>query len=268
MNAQPGDIAHLIDPRGKSYLVQLKPGAQFQSHHGVIPHEAILGKPWGRRVFSHLEKPFLVLQPSLNDLLLRLRRATTIMYPKDIGFLLVNMNIGPGQRVLEAGSGSGGLTIALAHAVGSQGQVFSYDARAENQEVARRNVERLGLSDRVTFKVRDVSEGFDEQEIDALFLDLPNPHDYLPQTRAALKPSGFFGSLLPTVNQVSLLLDALESHSFAFPEVCEILLRYYNPVGQRLRPKQRMVAHTGFLIFARKMQTKETELHPTGDPHA
>ncbi|RME06811.1 MAG: tRNA (adenine-N1)-methyltransferase, partial [Anaerolineae bacterium] len=182
-----------------------------------------------------------------------LRRSTTIMYPKDIGFLLMKMDIGPGKQVLEAGSGSGSLTIALAYYVGPEGRVYSYEARPENQQLARQNVERVGLSERVVFKVRDVAEGFDERNMDALFLDLPNPFDYLPQVRAALKPGGFFGSLLPTTNQVSLLLQALEREGFGYPEVCEVLLRHYNPVGERLRPHQRMIAHTGFLIFARNL---------------
>ncbi len=214
-------------------------------------HDDLIGHPWGRQAHSHLGKPFLVLQPNLNELLLNLRRATTIMYPKDISFILFNMTIGPGQRVLEAGSGSGGLTIALAHTVGTQGHVYSYESRRKFQAVARQNVESLGLAERVTFKQRDIEEGFDEQDVDALFLDLPNPEDYLAQARGALKAGGFFGSLLPTANQVTELLSALEEHQFSFVEVCETMLRYYNPVAERMRPKHRMVAHTGYLIFAR-----------------
>ncbi len=256
--AQPGEIAQLIGPRNKTFIVQLKPGERLQTHNGIIEHADLIGQSWGRQVSSHLGKKFLVLQPNLNEVLLNLRRATTIMYPKDIGFILMNMAIGPGQRVLEAGSGSGGFTIALAHAVGPDGHVFSYEAREENQEVALDNVKRVGLADRVTFKQRDIEEGFDETGMDALFLDLPNPEDYLAQARAALKPGGFFGSLLPTTNQVGLLLNALESKDFKFVEVCEIMLRYYNPVGKRLRPEHRMIAHTGYLIFARPIEIAST----------
>jgi len=249
--AEAGDIAHLIGPRGKSFIVRLKTGVKFQTHQGAIDHDDLIGQPWGRQVKSHLGKRFVVLEPNLNDLLLNLKRSTTIMYPKDIGFILVNMAIGPGQRVLEAGSGSGAFTIALAHTVGPNGQVYSYERDAKKQVVARENVDRVGLSDRVAFKIRDVEQGFEEDGIDALFLDLPNPEDYLLQVKAALKQGGFFGSLLPTMNQVTLLLNALEINNFAFVEVCEMLIRYYNPVAKRLRPKQRMIAHTGFLIFAR-----------------
>jgi tRNA (adenine57-N1/adenine58-N1)-methyltransferase catalytic subunit len=250
-NAIEGDIAHLIGPRGKSFIIKLTPGDLLQTHHGMIYHDDLIGQAWGRRVPSHLGRDFLVLQPNLNELLLNLPRATTIMYPKDIGFILVNMAIGPGQRVLEAGSGSGAFTIALAHSVGPNGHVYSYEAKKSKQDVARKNVKQVGMSERVTFKARDAADGFDESGIDALFLDLPNPEDHLGQVREALKPGGFFGSLLPTMNQVTQLLEALEANQFAFVEVCEMLIRYYNPVAERLRPKHRMVAHTGFLTFAR-----------------
>lgn len=249
--AQEGDIAQIIGPRDKTFIVQLKPGGRLQTHNGMIEHDDLIGQSWGRQVLSHLGKNFLVLQPNLNVLLLNLRRATTIMYPKDIGFILVNMAIGPGQRVLEAGSGSGSFTIALAHTVGPDGHVFSYEIREDNQKAARENIEQVGFADRVTFKQRDIVEGFDETGVDALFLDVPNPEDYLQQVRAALKPGGFFGSLLPTTNQVGLLLKTLEKSNFKFIEVCEVLLRYYNPISKRLRPENRMIAHTGYLIFAR-----------------
>jgi tRNA (adenine57-N1/adenine58-N1)-methyltransferase len=192
-----------------------------------------------------------LLQPGLGDILKETRRNTQIIYPKDIGFILLTMGIGPGVRVIEAGTGSGALTTALAWAVGPQGQVYSYETRQEMQNLARKNLERVGMQERVTFKLRDIAEGFDETGVDALFLDLPNPFDYMAQVRQALKPGGYFGTLLPTANQVSKLLIALYQHEFAFTEVCEMMLRFYKPVADRFRPTDRMIAHTGYLIFAR-----------------
>jgi len=249
----PGDIALLISAQNKRFLVNLTHGGKLETHRGILQHDDLIGIPWGSRVLSHLGSPFLLLQPSLADILLETRRNTQIMYPKDIGFILITMGIGPGSRVLEAGTGSGSLTTALAFAVGSTGAITSYDSRSEMQRLAQKNLERVGLSDRVTFKHRDILQGFDETDMDALFLDLPTPHDYLTQARAALKPGGYFGSILPTTNQVTMLLVALKRERFGFIDVCEIILRYYKPVPERLRPTDRMVAHTGYLIFARSI---------------
>jgi tRNA (adenine57-N1/adenine58-N1)-methyltransferase len=251
--AQPGDIAILISAQNKRFLINLSPELRLETHRGILYHNDLIGMPWGTRVLSHLGSPFLLLQPSLADILLETRRNTQIMYPKDIGFILITMGIGPGVRVLEAGTGSGSLTTALAFVVGSTGQVFSYETRPEMQRLAQKNLERVGLASQVTFKMRDIVEGFDETDVDALFLDVPNPQDYLAQVRSALKQGGYFGSILPTTNQVSLLLVALKREGFGFIDVCEILLRYYKPVPDRLRPTDRMVAHTGYLIFARSI---------------
>jgi tRNA (adenine57-N1/adenine58-N1)-methyltransferase len=202
-------------------------------------------------VFSHLHHPFFLLIPSTDDLIRDIKRSSQIMYPKDIGFILMKMSIHPGLAVVEAGTGSGGMTTVLAQAVGAEGHVYSYDVRADMQNLARKNLERVGLADRVTFMLRDIAEGFDEVDADVLFLDVPNPWDYMAQARRALKGGGFFGSILPTTNQVSDLLVALRRDSFDFLEVCEVLIRYYKTVPARLRPMDRMVAHTGFLVFGR-----------------
>ncbi len=252
-----GDIAELVGLRHKHFIITLKAGAKFETHRGVLLHDDLIGKPWGTQVFSHMGSPFFLLQPSLADLLTDLPRSTQILYPKDIGFILVTMGIGPGKKVIEAGTGSGSMTIALAYSVSTEGRVISYEVRPDMQNLAKKNLERVGLASRVDFKLRDLQEGCDETDGDAFFLDLPNPFDYIPQVRAALKPGGFVCSLLPTVNQVEQLLVALRRERFAFIEVCEILVRYYKAEPTRLRPTDRMVAHTGFLIFGRRIEPSE-----------
>lgn len=257
--AREGDIAELVGLRHKRFIITLKAGSKFETHRGVLQHDDLIGRSWGTQVFSHLGAAFYLMQPTLADILLDLPRTTQILYPKDIGFILVNTGIGPGKRVLEAGTGSGSMTIALAHAVGPEGRVTSYEVRPDMQNLARKNLERVGLGARVDFKLRDIQEGFDETDADAFFLDVPNPWDYIAKVRDSLKPGGFIACLVPTFNQVSDLLLALRRESFAFVEVCEILLRYYKPEPSRLRPTDRMVAHTGFLIFGRRIEPGEDQ---------
>jgi tRNA (adenine57-N1/adenine58-N1)-methyltransferase len=179
------------------------------------------------------------------------------MYPKDIGFILVTMGIGPGHTVMEAGTGSGSMTTALAYAVGPTGHVISYEVKPDVQNLARKNLNRFGLAERVDFKLRDIQEGVDETDADSFFLDVPNPYDYTVQVRAALKPGGYLCCLLPTFNQVEKTLYSLRRENFAFIEVCEIMLRYYQAEPTKLRPTDRMVAHTGFLIFARRIEPSQ-----------
>ena len=251
--AHVGDIAQLISAQNKRFIFRLVVDGKFETHRGYLSHNDLIGKSWGSRVFTHMGSPFVLLQPSMADILVETRRNTQIMYPKDIGFILLAMDVSPGKHILEAGTGSGSFTTALASAVGPSGRVTSYESRPEFQHLAHKNLDRLGLADRVDFKLRDIAEGFDERNIDAVFLDLPNPQDYIPQAKEALKPGGYLGNILPTTNQVSTLLVALRRSNFAFIEVCEILLRYYKAVADRLRPTDRMVAHTGYLIFSRSV---------------
>jgi tRNA (adenine57-N1/adenine58-N1)-methyltransferase len=248
---QPGDLAQLVGLSHKNFIFRLTPGDRLQTHRGILYHDDLIGLPWGSQVSSHLGSSFFLLQPALSDLIKETKRTTQIVYPKDIGFILITMGIGPGSQVLEAGTGSGAMTTALAFAVGQQGHVTTYEVRQEMQQLAQKNLTRLGLHDRVTFVLRDIREGFYERGVDSLFMDIPRPEDYISQVRVSLKPGGFFGCIVPTVNQIERLLYALQRENFAFVEVCEIMLRYFKPTAERLRPTDRMVAHTGYLLFAR-----------------
>lgn len=255
--AQEGNLVLLMAQNRKSFIVRLEQGGELHTHKGMIRFDDLIGQPLGREVRTHLGHPFLALEPSLHDLIKDLRRTTQIMFPKDIGYLLLKMNIGPGSRVVEAGTGSGGLTLALARAVGPMGRVFSYEVRADVILLARKNLARVGLLERVEIKERDIAQGFDEEDVDALFLDVRSPWDYVTPAWAALKGGGFFGAILPTTNQVSRLVRALPDVGFGVIEVVELLLRSYKAVPDRLRPTDRMVAHTGYLVFARKLMSSE-----------
>lgn len=255
--ARDGDLVQLVGLRHKHFIINLQAGAKFETHRGILQHDDLIGKTWGTQVYSHTGAPFFLLQPSLADLLIDLPRTTQIMYPKDIGFILVNIGVGPGQIVIEAGTGSGSMTTALAYAVGPEGRVISYEIKPDVQNLAKKNLARFSLDSRVDFKLRDIAGGFYETDADSFCLDVPNPYDYIAQVRAALKPGGFLCCLIPTFNQVEKTLHAMRQSNFAFIEVCEILLRYYKPEPTRLRPTDRMVAHTGFLIFGRKIELSD-----------
>jgi tRNA (adenine57-N1/adenine58-N1)-methyltransferase catalytic subunit len=264
--AQPNDLVQLVHKDGKFFILRLTPGERLETHRGIIKFDDLIGTEYGREVRTHLGHPFFLLAPSTADVIQDLRRSSQILYPKDLGFVLLKLNVRPGMTVLEAGTGSGALTLTLARAVGPQGRVISYDVRTDMQALARKNLERLDLAERVTLKNQDIAQGFDETDVEALFLDVPNPWDYCEQAHRALRGGGFFGSLVPTTNQVSDLLIALERAAFAFPEVCEIIQRHYKTVPQRLRPEDRLTAHTGFLIFARPIIPNSQPLPPALDP--
>ena len=253
-SSKAGDLAMLVENNGKQFIIKLDANHRLQTHRGVLKHEALIDLPWGSTVTSHLGKDFLMLEPSLRDILLHTKRQSQIIYPKEIGYILLRLSIGPGARVVECGTGSGALTTAFAWAVGSTGTVYSYDRREDMLELATRNLERVGLREVVELKHLDIEAGFKQQDVRSVFLDLPHAHRYLRQAREALEDGGTLGLILPTANQVSRVLSDLERASFGLPEVCEILLRFYKPNPQRLRPADRMVGHTGYLLFARAVR--------------
>ena len=238
----------------KRFLMPLQPGIMQHTHQGLIRHDDIIGQPPGTKGKTHIGFPVIALRPSLYDVIMNLDRISQIVYPKEIGYILMKLSVGPGSHIVEAGTGSGALTAALAHAVRPSGRVHSYDVREDMLRVATRNLTNAALIEYVELKQRDIADGFDEQDADALFLDVREPWRYLQQAWNALTEGGFFGSIVPTTNQVSDLIAGLGLAHFTDIEVCEILFRAYKPVPARLRPVDRMTAHTGYLVFARRLE--------------
>ena len=264
--ARENDLVLLISQDRKQFVLRLRAGGQLQTHRGCIDHDDLLGQPLGREIRTHLGYPLVVLEPSTFDLIQQLKRTTQIMYPKDIGYLLLKLSVRPGSRVVEAGTGSGGLTLALARVLGAEGRLYSYEVRADILSLAQRNLEALGLTANVEFKLRDIADGFDETDVDAFFLDVAEPWNYLAQVAAALRGGGFFATLIATMNQVIPTVQALEQGPFGMIEVEELLLRPYKAVSSRVRPADRMVAHTGYLVFARKVERTPVETAPDTHP--
>jgi len=244
----------LLGKDGKRFTVRLNPGESLHTHRGFIKHDDVAGQPFGTQLTTQLGYPFYLLRPSIHDLIMNVKRESQIIYPKESGYALLKMNILPGSRVIEAGTGSGAMTIALARGVMPSGRVYSYDVRQDMIDLATRNLTKVGVLDLVDLKCRGIAEGFEEKEVDALFMDVREPHLYIGKVKEALAPGSFFGALVPTTNQVSALLEELELRGFVDLEVSEMLLRHYKTVAARLRPEDRMVAHTGYLVFARPVR--------------
>lgn len=249
-----GDVALFVSTDRKNYVRTISGDGSLDTHLGKIAYANLIGLDYGIQIQTHRGNSFFLLQPSFEDLLAHGRHETTIIQPKDLGYIAVKMNIQAGTRVVEAGTGSGGLTTWLAMVVGDGGHVYSYDRKAANIEVARRNLTRAGVAGRVTFQTRDIAEGVDQTDADAVFLDVTTPQDYLEVARAALIGGGHLGALVPTMNQVIDLVTALYAGAWFRVEVEEILMRSYKVVPARVRPEDRMIGHTGYLIFARAVQ--------------
>ena len=249
---QPNEFVLLISPEGKRFLVKVE-DKRFSTHHGEIDLSRLQEIRPGEAISTHKGVPFLTLRPTLYDFIHSLKRRTQIIYPKELGYILMRLGIGPGSRVVECGAGSGALTMTLAWWVRPNGKVFTYEREERFAKLCLENLRWAGLSDWVELKLRDIEVGFDEQDVDAVFLDVREPWRYLKQAWKALRGGCVLGILVPTTNQVSEVLKGFAEVPFTDIEVLEILLRRYKTVAERLRPFDRMVAHTGYLIFARKV---------------
>ena len=252
---QEGEHALLIDPRGRRHLLSLRKGETFHTDRGFIPHDGLIGQPEGVTVRSSLGLRYLALRPTLAEYILEMPRGAQVIYPKDLALILFWADVAPGQTVLEAGIGSGALTLALLRAVGPSGRVISYETREDFARRALRNLEaRLGPTPTLTLRLRDIYEGIEERGLDRLILDLPEPWRVVPAAAEALRPGGIFCAYVPTILQAQRIHEALAGHpAFALPETFESLLRPWQIQGLSVRPFHRMVAHTAFLTLARRV---------------
>lgn len=249
-----GEDIILVDPKGEEHLLTLTPGKPFGTHRGNILHDDIIGKPDGTRVWTARGTAYRVFRPTFNQYILNLKRNAQIIYPKDIGPILLWADIFPGATVIEAGVGWGALSIKLLEAIGPGGRLVSYEIREDFAESGKKTISRfLGECPNHEIKVRDIYQGIDETEVDRLVLDLPEPWHVVPHAAEGLVPGGILLSYLPSTLQVKQMVDRIEEQgSFAEPEVFEVIHRPWHVKGQSVRPVQWMFSHSAFIVVTRK----------------
>lgn len=259
MRLEAGDPALLIDGKGRHFLLTLDPVRTFQYHEGAIPHPDLIGREEGSWIVSSTGAHLLLLRPRLADFVLKMKRSAQVVYPKDLGPILVYADIAPGLTVLEAGSGSGALTIGLSRAVGPTGRVVSVELREDHAVHARKAMERWygRLPENVEMRVGDVADAVEEVAPERIVLDLPEPWHVVKVAAEHQPPGGLLTAYLPTVPQVQTVVEtARETGVFTEIEVKEVLVRDWNVSGRSVRPEHNMVGHTGFLVFMRKTSSR------------
>jgi tRNA (adenine57-N1/adenine58-N1)-methyltransferase catalytic subunit len=261
-----GDYVLIYLDARRTYMIKMQAGQTFHTHKGYLKLDELIGKPYGEPIKSSLGIYFTTLKPALTDYIMKSSRNTQIIYPKDAALIVMFSGIGPGSRVVESGTGTGSLTTALAHYVGSTGKIYTYELRPEFQKNAAKNLERSKLINHVEMKSGDVTLGFEEHDVDAVILDLAVPWLVVPHAYTALRPSGVLVSFSPTIDQVVRTTEALRENGFVFIETVECLMRTMQVERGKTRPNTMMTGHTGYITHARKILKLPDQETPQKQP--
>jgi tRNA (adenine57-N1/adenine58-N1)-methyltransferase len=246
-----GERVLLFDTKGRRYLVPLVEGGEFHTHSGPVSHDDLIGREEGLLVRSTRGARYTAVRPTLAEVVLKMPRGAQVIYPKDLGPILILADVFPGARVFESGLGSGALSMTLLRA---GAEVHGYELRPDFALRAQANVAAFlgaAILDHYHVEIRDAYDGIAETGLDRVVLDLPEPWRLVKTAEEAMRPGGILVSYLPTIGQVSTLRDALDRSAFGMAETIEVLQRSWHVDGQSVRPDHRMVAHTGFLTSAR-----------------
>jgi tRNA (adenine57-N1/adenine58-N1)-methyltransferase catalytic subunit len=254
--------------RRRKWLVRPRDTPKLHTHLGILDVSGLVGREYGLHVTTTMGDELVVLKPTIEDLIMKLARRTQVIYPKDLGFMMVKLGVHAGSRVVETGTGSGATTALLAYLVQPGGAVYTYDINPEFQEVAKKNIEKIGLAGAVTFKVGDSRLGFKEAGFDAGVLDVGDPWEVIPAMKRALKPSAPMAAITPTTNQAERLVAKMKEEGFAAIETLEVLMRNLEARVGMTRPSNHMIGHTAYLTFARSTVGGggAAEAPPSGTP--
>ena len=259
-----GEKVLLVDAKKRRYLLTLRPGAGFHTHVGIVAHDDLIGAYEGSTVLGSTGRRFLVVRPTLAETVLKMPRGAQVIYPKDLAAILMEADIAPGLRVLEAGVGSGALSMAMLRAGAS---VVGYELREDFANRARTNVEsQVGEGSDYRVELRDVYDGIEERALDRVVLDLPEPWRVVPHAVVALRSGGIICAYLPTINQTAHFRQVLEDSAFGMASTLEVLHRTWHIEDRSVRPDHRMVGHTGFITTARLLRPEALGSRPGGSP--
>jgi len=240
----------LMDERGKKYL--LKEDREFQTDLGIIKKEQMERATIGDEVITHLGKKYKIIKPTVNDFIDLMDRRCSILIQKDIGVVLAHTGLGAGDRVIDAGTGAGAIALNFGNVVGEKGKVFSYEIREDFAQVAKKNIDDFGITN-IEIKNKDIKQGIDEEEIDLVFLDLPKPFEIFEDVYKNLRLGGWLAVYAPYIQQAEISYKISKKVGFSDIKILETLEREMEVRPQGTRPKTRMVGHSGYLIFSRKL---------------
>ena len=254
-NYVEGEQILLIDSKKRRYLIELKAGGEFHTHVGAVLHDDLIGLADGSSLKSNRGGIFSTVRPTMSDFVLKMPRGAQVIYPKDLGPILMLADLFPGAQVFESGVGSGALSMTMLRAGAN---ITGYEIREDFAERAKRNVkDALGEKalDQYDVLIRDAYEGIEEKDFDRMVLDLPEPWNVVPHAKTALRSGGIILAYTPSIVQAAKFKEALEENGFALIETMEVMNRTWHIEGQAVRPDHRMVAHTAFLTHARLLST-------------
>ncbi|MDI9644664.1 MAG: tRNA (adenine-N1)-methyltransferase [Candidatus Verstraetearchaeota archaeon] len=252
MTIEEGQDVLLYVNERKSWILKVEKGKKFHTHKGIVELDEVIGKQFGVELKTSMGLPIKIMPTDYLDHLERLARKTQVIYPKDIAMITLLANVRPGSRVVECGTGSGSLTSYLASHVQPNGTVYTYECREEFQKIARKNLEKMGLLGNVVMKLKDINEGIDEKDVDAIVLDMATPWQVVGIARESLRIGGRLVSFSPTINQVEKTVEEMRSKGFLAVKAIELIMRTYKVKANETRPDMVMVGHTGYIVSGRK----------------